>query len=561
MSRSVVALSLLSALALGCSGRSPPPDPAPTPPAAETPPAGCEAQPGGCGNVVDRVVSGMLAQSGRMVLRDSAEALCRRTAIDLTGLPPTDADVRDRCAGRSPEEIVRSFMDRASAPHVPGGQAPYPYLGRRYWADLFQYQVNLYDLNTTFYGDVIALDELVRKLYAGQLGYDAFAVEALASPAFVRRFGLMNAVTDLPAIASAAYRIFLGREALPSDAADLGNLWRPLGVRLATAPNQQRYYEVVLRGGVCSDAAALLCQSSVLGTARVTPTLAAGAMAPLSQLSGADADQVRKVGRLIVARREFAEAAVDGVLRRYLGWWNAGTYRPDYNLPAVREALADFFIAHGYRLRDLELEVLTSVLYTQPQALAPGEIAQAPLWAHGPTKALPAEVFLDTLQAVTKVQLGGCDFRFALNAIRGGSFYPQPPGAYTFPVSAGFDAAYYTNAARKMGGCPGGADRPEPGGLVAALAKREVLVPLCRNASALAQLVPALGSEVAPAQGLPQLLQHQLRLALGRAPADGERAGLVGLAEKACPSDYCDYRQVGAQLCMSLLASTLFNTY
>src|SRR5207244_11844613 len=95
----------------------------------------------------------------------------------------------------------------------------------RWWADAFAYQSGT-NPASTYYTYVRALDQLVADLYAGRIGYDTFVKKALGSPAFARRFGVFEANHDLVQIASQAYRVFLGREPLPSEAEDFGNLWR-----------------------------------------------------------------------------------------------------------------------------------------------------------------------------------------------------------------------------------------------------------------------------------------------------------------------------------------------
>lgn len=529
-------------------------------------------------NAVDKVVVPLLRTSGREPSVEVPEILCRRLAIDLTGATPSAAEVTQRCTGRTPAEMVDYFMSKPQAPHVPAGSVPYAYVGRRAWSEIFGYRVIEYDLTTSFYADVMELDDLVRKLYEGSLAYDRFAVEALISPAFLRRFGLVNTVTsDLTQIAATAVRIFLGREALPSDANDLGNLWRPftlqsVGVTQARARYPQCTYcahlAVTVRNGACGGTEALLCQSTALGPLRLgalsVPTVPVGSL-PLrpSEITGAAGAELRRIGELFVRRREFAEAIVDRVLTRYLGWWLAGVYRPDYELPTVRDALVDSFIKGGYKLRSLEREVLTSVLYTQAQALRPGDITEAPLWAHGPTKQLQAEPFVDTLAAMTGVNLGGCDFRFAAGYNAQGIFDGRSRilAAYSFPTTPGLETGFYVNTVRKLGGCPGGAERGEPSGLVPAQAKREALLRICTNAVAQNTLTPRLDPALAPELGLPQLLEIQVLRLLGRQPTKDEIAALNKLAAEACPSGRCDYKAVASQLCMALLASSKVNFY
>lgn len=528
-------------------------------------------------NVVDKLVVPMLRAAGREPTQEAPEVLCRRLSIDLNGIAPSAAEVSQRCVGRTPAQMVHYFMNKPQAVHIPAGEAPYPYVGRRFWSEIFSYRTIDYDLNTAFYADVLELDGLVKKLYEGSLTYDRFAVEALIAPAFLRRFGFQTSASDTSQTAAAAVRIFLGREALPSDAMDLGNLWRPFLLQnvLQTEAKAKypsctycTHYAVMVRNGACSNGEALLCQSTALGPIRLgpltAPTVPAGLLPPRpSELGGATAMELRRIGGLFVKRREFAEAIVDRVLVRYLGWWNAGVYRPDYELPAVRDALVDLFIQGGYKLRDLEREVLTSVLYTQAATLRAGDIAEAPLWAHGPMKQLLAEPYLDTLSAVSGVDLGGCDFRFAAGYNASGVFdqRTRPLAAYTFPLTPGFEAGSYVTAARKLGGCAGGAEKGEPTGLVAAQAKREALLRICTSPQAQAMLVPTLDGATPPAEGLPKLLDRQLQATLGRPATPAESTLWLMSAPEACPSGRCDYKQVGSQLCMALFGSSTVNFY
>jgi hypothetical protein len=527
-------------------------------------------------NVIDRLVVPLLRTGGREPTQESPEVLCRRLSIDLNGIAPSAAEVTQRCIGRTPAQMVHYFMNKPQAVNVPGGEAPYVYVGRRFWSEIFAYRVIEYDLNTTFYADVLELDGLVKKLYEGTLSYDRFATEALIAPAFLRRFGFQISSIDTSQTAAAAVRIFLGREALPSDAVDLGSLWRPFAVQ-NVGPTQARakypeciyctHYAITVRNGACAGNEALLCQSTALGPIRLGPLTAPtvptpGLPARPGELTGATATELRRIGELFVKRREFAEAIVDRVLVRYLGWWASGVYRPDYELPAVRDALVDHFIKGGYKLRELEREVLTSVLYTQAAALRAGDIAEAPLWAHGPTKQLLAEPYLDTLAAAAGVDLGGCDFRFAAGYNAQGVFdqRTRPSVSYTFPVTPGFDAGTYVSTARKLGGCAGGAEKGEPAGLVAAQAKREALLRICNSPQVQATLVPKLEG-LAPAQGLPKLLDHQLQLIFGRPATSPEKALWLMSEPEACAGGRCDYKQVGSQLCMALFGSSTVNFY
>ncbi len=101
-------------------------------------------------------------------------------------------------------------------------------------------------------------------------------------------------------------------------------------------------------------------------------------------------------GRALVARPEFAGAAVNAALVTYLRRWRSGTYLPNFEVPAVRDALTKL-VADAYDIRKLEREIVTSLLYVQSATAAPGASALTPLWAYGPTKPLYAEAWEDTL--------------------------------------------------------------------------------------------------------------------------------------------------------------------
>ena len=74
-------------------------------------------------NVVDGLVVPLIQASGRSVTVEASEALCRRLALDLTGVVPTAAEVSARCIGRTPAEMVDYFMGRPlPPPYTPSGE-------------------------------------------------------------------------------------------------------------------------------------------------------------------------------------------------------------------------------------------------------------------------------------------------------------------------------------------------------------------------------------------------------------------------------------------------------
>jgi hypothetical protein len=268
-----------------------------------------------------------------------------------------------------------------------------------------------------------------------------------------------------------------------------------------------------------------------------------------SSLAPADLAALETPGRLIAAQPEFAEAAVDAALVKYLGWWKAGTYRPDYDLPAVRDALVKKFVADGYDIRKLENEIVTSVLYTQAARLAPGQLASDPIWAFGPTRLLYAEAWLDTVGQGLNKSVGGCDFRFTGNGAN------KIDGYYVWPAS-GAPKGFYFTTAQNLGGCPVASSHGDPSGLVPAVTRRVALSQLCPGA-----FKPANGTTL-------DALVKQEFAGVGRAPSSTELATLTAhmsvVADGGCdPNNLgaCPMQPLADALCTSLYASAPFNYY
>jgi hypothetical protein len=517
-----------------------------------------------CSNVVDAVLVPMLGENGLLpALREDDGVLCRRMAVDLTGLVPTQQEIDDHCTGKTPGQMADYFMTKPTGANAPDGSPPYVFVNRRWWADSFQYQFGTSTTNT-FYHYLLDLDQLVGQLYAGKIRYDQFVERALASPAFARRFGIFEANHDLVQIASQAFRVFLGREALPSEAEDFGNLWRGWSSKyMASSLTVQLYpdlpacpdpvngcyyahYELGLDGTQCAGAKLASCQSQVLGAGAMVPQ--AAGFVRWADLTPADRYALEEPGRLIVAQPEFAEAAVDRALAKYLGWWKAGFYRPDYDLPAVRDALVRKFVADAYDLRKLEREIVTSLLYAQAAHLRAGaqQTDPWPIWGFGPTKMMYAEAWLDSLGQATGRQLAGCDWRYGPNTYYRGGY----PGIFQFPYSAGQSEASYTVAASDLGGCPVASTHGSASGLVPSIRRRAELASLCVKAFA----PPSPMSNDA-------LVQKEFA-ALGRDPSPAEVKVWSDHMAACDPSvDACDPQSLADKLCTSLYATALSTYY
>ncbi len=484
---------------------------------------------------------------------------------------PAPGEYEAHCAGKSPREMASYFMSKPSAPHVPDGSPPYVFINRRFWADNFQYRSGVgptEGATFTYYSYVRDLDAEVGHLYAGDIAYDTFAARVLSSPGFVLRFGVGGEMNDYGNIAYASFMIFLDEFPVHSQADNFGSLlhaWiaKPMSeedaqVAYPDCPvhldmNGKRdgcaHLEAGVVGARCSGEFGNNCASNTLGEAEVG--LSTQEFVPSSKLSAKDREALKTPGRVLAARPEFAEAAVNAVLTRYLGWWRTGTFRPDYDIPAVRDALSRKFVADKFDLRALELEVLTSVLYIQAANRPAKHGVFDPIWSSGPTKLLYAEAWLDSLAQATGRKLGACDFRFGdADAIPG-----------SFPKESSVDGFSYTQAARPMGGClprlrqyP--TSRSPATGLLSAATRRTTLASVCPGAF-----------EVEPSMTLVEVAKLVFA-GVGRDPSPDELQAIVesmaSTADGGCDPSLepdCDLQALADSLCKSLFVSATYNYY
>jgi hypothetical protein len=241
----------------------------------------------------------------------------------------------------------------------------------------------------------------------------------------------------------------------------------------------------------------------------------------------------------MAAQPEFAEAAVDRALVKYLGWWKAGFYRPDFDVPAVRDALVKKFVADGFDLRKLEREIVTSLLYTQAAARTPSQLPTVPIWAFGPTKLLYAEAWLDSVGRALARPAGGCDFRYDYGNAK------VIPGVFNFALAPRVSANFYFTAAQNMGGCPAASTHGDPSGLVPAVERRVALAQLCPGAL-----------EAKPGATAFDLVTQAFG-GVGRPPSDFESSTLLRYMASSGQSG----QPLMDALCTSLFASSSFSYY
>jgi hypothetical protein len=493
--------------AVSCSPVSPPPSP---------PRDTCASSPGfDCSNAINAALLPILAKDGvGPVLAGDAE-LCRRYAIDLTGVAPSFADYQDHCRGKSPGEMADYFMQLPA----------YVRVNQRRWADAF-----LYDNRRTWYQYITDLDAQVGSLYSGALTYPDFVAVAVAHPAFVGRFLGENVVAY-------AYQNFLGRDALPEERQDmlaLYRMWRgrpasDLGLTYSSysscVDTSQCDEGRVCETGYCTDLAnyvelyldpaecagplgAVACTSTMTGASVV---LQGTDPMPLGGLTSDQWETLRAPGRAIAKLPGFWETACDAALRTYTGWWIAGYELPGYEVSEVRASLAAFFRQTGGDIRKLEREVLTSALYTS--AATPHDLNDTVQWHRGPTKQMTAETWLDSVGAMAGVGLGSCDWRYPNTSARW-----LPPRLV--PLQGQVDGFNYGDAARVLGGCPDQEAqlRVTSAGVLVAKEQRDVLAAVCTSTAATA---------VAGTADTPSLVRQFWRSAFLQDPTDVQVAAVA----------------------------------
>ena len=505
-------------------------------------------------NPIDEVLVPELQAAGYEPLEASAQELCTRLFVDLTGARPTAEEFRKTCDGRTGAEMIDSLQRGAR----------YRDTARRRWADRFQYNDFMTDV-----GSIKGLDALVDSLYREEIGYADFAVQAISHPAFVGRH-IGYGQPDLAA--NAAYEAFLGRSATRPEQLDLGQLWKPwMGtgfIEDGFASDAAFYgygYEPYVDPFIC-EAGVRSCESALLGDARIEfPRNGRETWIAASQLTEEDWEALRVPGRLFVKQPMFWEAQVDEVLVRYLGY-DLGSIRPD-----LRQHLVKWFKTTGGNVRRLERAVLNSVAYKQSALQEPERPAAVKYlpYAYGPTKLMISEAWLHSLAKLTGDNIGDCDWR-----------YPNLPDWY-YPGDPALDAAledryprredgtidpWFRNVAATMGGCPGGFDwatfqvrqRSTHMGMMVAVAQEEALIQACflNDAKGL------LPEGVAPTDTSVDAMERTVRHLLGNAyanPSDDEVNEYVHGRKEGCRS--CTAEAVARDVCAAIAGGVEYVFY
>ena len=560
----LIPVVVLVALATGCT-RSPSTIPDPTPRASDPAPLGpgCNAAPDPhCNNLVNRVLVPMLRGANIPIQDESHSELCRRMALDLIGRTPT-VEENAQCAMETPEQSADRFM---ASPEYVRQQ-------RRTWGERF------YNLDEQWYHYAIEVDDLVELLYREYIPYAEFITRLVVHPGFyasfrgddwsanVVRYALgRNARADEIDALRPLARIWNNRRFCD------GTIWWNNRTRVNGSDDgadgscgRDEYAVNFCRcrddhgmstcrtdafGGVVDfgtegcvdpsnpDSDVNLLRATDVGAGRgpVCPGMPfynqcqdrayndqgrpAGQLRRLDGISSGQQDRMRSLGRVLAARPDFWEAAVDRELRRFLDWWQAGLRKPDFDIPMVRAVLADELRRTG-SLRQIQRLIVTSLLYTQPGDLAPDAPVPAvapPVWSSGPTRIMTAERWLDSVFYTTFGETDGvCDFRFVTDNYDWHMLINQQL-AMQDPTTNQF-TDNYRDWTRALSGCSASQGRALHSTLAIVTAQHEIAQRLCAaGPEVIAPDVPDTMSPEIYSAAVTRLYQH----ALGRSPSADE---------------------------------------
>lgn len=510
-------------------------------------------------NPVDVSVWPRFLQAQRTTLKPASDReLCRRVALDFTGVIPTPEEYATKCQGKSPEQIARGFINASRLAEVE----------EREWAQ--HLGVDPRKLAALYYVDA---GGLVKKLARGELGYDDFAAKMIAHPAIAIHRPVDGGT--LHDSAAHAIRIFLGRSPAPGEVDDFANLLRPWRRNFVPA-YKEGYGYYVRKATLVADA----CNDPVFGATRCTSRLF-GAVTTIalpttmvdSSKCGVDGEsgdltglcydlivgkvpddiqrELEKAGRLLATRAEFWEQAADRSLHRLLGWWKSSANEPDTVLPEVRSALATWFRAEkSHDLRELYVTIATSILYTQTADV--GELAAKEIspWLIGPTKSMRPEVFLDSVSVALQRPLGLCN-PYTDEPVGRNWYFPESLRTSQSKEFYGFKEDFYLSAAASIGGCRGGEPSAPQPGLGAVFSHVDIAKRLC-----------AAPSKIMPDDPTPaKIVDHLFTRFLGRSATDAERVELTALETKCVPDTTCALDGFAREVCGALLRSSAVTFY
>ena len=548
----LLALGLSGTLLAACAAGGPTDGERPN--AGEGSPNGGAAAPPGppppSDNVIDVAIWPRMVAAGATKLAPASSGeLCRRVSLDLLGAAPTSGEVAMRCTGKSALEMARAAM------------ADPRYIAReqRLWIQ------HLRPDPTEVQADhIVDGDKIIARFAKGEIGYDTFAAQLLGHPVMAINRRVIPGGDDLTDISRNAFRVFLGRAPLTSEAVDFSHLYL-LWHRDFVPVDGFNYYvrPARLRAERCAYTAAG-CSSTLLGPPTSIDLPEGQRDVPYLDFQGnvppAVQTELEKPGRLLAMRAEFWEHSADQALRRFLGWWEASAAQPDTVVPEVRLALASWFRATpGRDVRTLYETIITSLLYTTTSELDPIAGADPPPWTMGPMKPMSPEQWLDSISVAIERPLGFCDMH--TNEPPGRNWYWANRLRTPAPTGLTVESNFYFDNAQALGGCLGGVAPPSAPGMPSFLTQIDVGERLCKFDVASKLAPTGFDASDASEANLERLVAFQFGHFLTRAPYPDEVKTITETAGTCLPDMSCGVKLFAEQLCGALTRSSSFYFY
>jgi hypothetical protein len=474
------------------------------------------------------------------------EEACRRLFADTLGRLPSHEEVAAECVGKDWNVVVSQLLASKDFVRV----------NRRLWADRLRYDTEAVSVERVY-----DMDRIVTALFEGRIAYDQFAAITSAHPVLTRRH---DTESDR---AEALIWTFLGRPPFGDESADLGRLYHlwlndyydhpQLGIRL---PDAYIRYDCLNQTGECTSTNFGLSQVILQPDTRAIQD-GDRLMMWSGFLSADEWEKVQAPGRVLSQQWSFWEHAVNVVLEQYMG------YPLATQVPEIGERLTRYLLDHDGDIRALHYAVLTSHMYLQSTS---GATEDMPQYAHGPLKQVEAEVWVDSLNALTEADNSKCDIRLNRpdDFLREGSPYGialVKDSDWTINDNLDGIRGRYRDLVQALGGCP---DNSQGGRfkITSVLTTANQLNhagQLCDPSNegtelriAADKLLPGgTGADDATTEELAAaIFDHQTRRFFAR-PASADELAQAKAHGAACALERCSAEEFARPVCFALLSS------
>ncbi|MCH2109607.1 MAG: hypothetical protein MK135_09770, partial [Polyangiaceae bacterium] len=366
---------------------------------------------------------------------------CRRLYVDLTGKFPSKKLLEEECLGRPLAEVAEALLLRDS----------FVFINQRRWADVLKYN-NL----TVSMERIFDLDQVVGKLYRGEIRYDEFVSLVSAHPVLTRRYDNANDRAE------ALFSTFVGRAPFDDERGDMAKLYGLWSngyydhpVFKLRLPDSYIRFSCITEDGEVDPATAGACTSVLWGyhPLILLPDFRSRDGEIYSgNLTPSEWQLLELPGRIISSWPEVWEHAVTEALHQYLG------YEIEAQAPAVVQALVEYALEHQGDIRSIHYAIVTSQAYLQSTECTVEDCGDedAPRWTYGPLRQVDAEVWIDSLAAALEQEPGACDHRLpeTRDLLEDSILGAEILADSRWPLDGLSVDRSYADLAQTLGGCP-----------------------------------------------------------------------------------------------------------